>query len=102
MISYNAITRNGTAGELGGGAFVLEGFATIERNVFDRNVGNGLHLDEFLDSRSRWPINHNAATRNTEFGIFAAQPGFTGIGNVAERNGQPAQCFNFACNERRR
>jgi hypothetical protein len=98
VVSHNAVTRNGTAGLFGGGALVVQGLATIERNAFSRNFGNGLVLNEPLDSRVRWQIHDNTANRNTEFGIFAFQPGFTGTGNVARHNGQPTQCFNFPCN----
>jgi nitrous oxidase accessory protein NosD len=96
-VSRNVVLRNGTAGRPGGGAVVVEGLATIDRNVFSHNLGNGLHLDEFLATRSLWRIDDNTASRNTGFGIFAAQEGFGGGGNTARQNGEPAQCFNFRC-----
>jgi hypothetical protein len=97
----NTVTFNGRAGEFSGGAFVNEGSARIEHNTFNQNLGFGLALYEFLETRSQWPINHNTANRNLEIGITAAQLGFTGIGNVAKQNGDPAQCVNFPCNSKK-
>ena len=79
------------------GAFINEGLARIEHNEFNQNLGFGLALYEFLESRSRWPIHFNTANRNLVVGITAAQLGFTGIGNVAKHNGS-TQCANFPCN----
>ena len=92
VLAGNSVTRNES-----GGAHVVDGLATIEGNAFNRNDGPGLSLSEFLETRSLWPIHRNVANRNTSFGILAAQPGFVGTGNIAKHNGEPAQCFNFAC-----
>jgi parallel beta-helix repeat protein len=94
----NTLSGNGDASEAGGGAYISEGFATIEENVFDRNSGVGLALYEFLPTRSLWPIHDNTANGNLSFGIAAAQLGFTGTGNVAQDNGEVDQCLNFPCN----
>ena len=97
-LRWNTVTHNGTPGVFSGGAFLEQSVSVVEDNRFDHNVGSGLSLSENVpELRARYAINRNTAIANTEWGIFAAEPGFSGSGNIARRNGQRAQCFNFDC-----
>jgi hypothetical protein len=95
-VTGNAITGNGTPGELSGGAYTSEGGTRFERNLFAFNTGDGLLVEEHEDHRPLWPIRDNVAIANSGWGINA-QPGFANSGNVARRNGQKAQCLNVVC-----
>ena len=104
---HGTYTNNLIQGNGLNGLNIRRAFSTVVGNTARDNGADGIHMSDDVVSGSSYFIAGNTATGNAGLGIWTmivCSPGFCipptmtdGGGNVASRNGDPAQCVNIVC-----
>ena len=93
-------TANGNGGAEGGlGILVFNGTGNvIDRNVANRNLGDGIGIEEDPAGASAGnTVSRNTANRNTGHGVNVVDGTVDGGGNRAAANGTPPDCVGVLC-----